>query len=435
MLGAEMTENAESQFDDFSGDGNRLWVVSLRLRSAARFLEDKNLHLISTPESTASVCGVKIRNMRYNSSNGGTHVTGLTFEAAGQMSSSTEAASTLANLAYSYVQVAALTANAAFSDDFEMLVYAPPTDNLPGRFHTQKSCIESAPAPRLRAFKAEEFLEVMTKIREHGDEERLHRAMAHFRLALNYLDPFSWVLAAEHLFIATENLQRVVFKRLCISAGLPINGASKHQLAIKAGFEPDDETNAHLSNFDSFIRMKYIFQGDSDCYKGLKFASDHFEHGSRAFNEVRKKADAHAKKAFGHIRKAILFELGVDPSSTLFKESYDEPAGAWHPQFEICGSYSHPGCDLKVELEPEQIGKNWPPFHGLNMHGHISDIVDDDESKRRTITFIVTGNGASLVEDQRAEISGTRWVLPEIKHHEFKETDPDVQITVTTKHE
>jgi hypothetical protein len=143
--------------------------------------------------------------MKYNYVGEGTYVSGLVFEAAGKLVGSTQAASVLANFASSYIQVAALAANPAFSDDFEMIIYAPPTEELPGRFHTQKSCLPNPPAAKLRTMSAEDMMEVMQAFQAHRYEGRLHHAMAYFRIALNSLQLRFWVLAAEHLFIATEN--------------------------------------------------------------------------------------------------------------------------------------------------------------------------------------------------------------------------------------
>lgn len=431
-----MSNESDNQWPDFSEDGKRMWVVNLRLRSAARFEGDKNIHVIASPQSTASVCGLKIRNMKYNSVGEGTYVSGLVFEAAGELVGSRQAASVLANFASSYIQVAALAANAAFSDDFEMIIYAPPTEGLPGRFHTQKSCLPSPPAARLRTMPAEDMMEVMQALQSHRDEERLHRAMAHFRIALNSLQPRFWVLAAEHLFIATENLQRVIFRRLCDEKGLPVNGGSKHALAVESGFHPVGNSNGHLSKFDSFVRLKYVFDEDEECYKGLKFASDHFEHGSEGFGSVQEKANLHTKDAFRYVRHSILRELGVDAASNLFKDKYAYPLAHWHPNFEIWGEYTHPDCDKHLVLDPDSVGKDWPPFNGLNLDGRIADVVDDEDTKKRTITFKVNGNGHSLVEGQTVSTTGSQWVLPSIAQNEVVEDDEEtMSLTIETNHD
>jgi hypothetical protein len=428
-----MTE--QEGFDDFSGDGKRMWVVSLHVRSAARFKEDKNLHMVASPQSTASICGVKIRNLRFKAEGGGTYVSGLTVEAAGEMTGSTEAVAILANLALSQVQICALAANAAFSEDFEIVAYAPPTDALPGRFHTQKSCVPEQPAPRLRSLHPEALVDLFQALQSHREEERIHRSMAHYKMALNYLEPWTWVLAAEHLFIATENLQQVIFKRLCKESSLEPSGEAKHKLAIANGITPaSGKDRSHLGKFDSLIRSRFIFNGDDECYMDLKFASDHFEHGSRDFGQVRERANRSAKNAFGHIRKAILREIGVSPDSRLFDDAYAEPVAAWHPHFEVWGNYKHAGCLDRVSVDPEAIGRPWPAFVGMNHVGRIAKIVDDDERRVRNITFKIDGNGHSLVDGQTGEILGTRWVLPTIQGSEVLDDDSS-GITIETKHQ
>src|SRR5439155_3629610 len=117
---------------------------------------------------------------------------------------------------------------------------------------------------------AQHCLPLFNGIDEHPDDERLHRAMAHYREALGSLDPLNRVMAAEFLFMACENLGHVILRRLYREAGLPDTGASKHQLAVSAGFRPVNErSRVHLNNFEAHLRSQYIFGGDKTLYDQL----------------------------------------------------------------------------------------------------------------------------------------------------------------------
>jgi hypothetical protein len=404
----------ESSVSDlFVSDGKRMWIVSLRVRSSARLEGDQNVHMIAEAEASALVRGVKIRNMRYESE-GGSYVSGITFESAGEVTGAGEAIELLGSAALATIQVVALVANASFEEDIEILAYAPPTTNLPGRFLSQKSATTHGPASRLREIEAADLVEVFKSLRSHAAEERIQRAMAHFRLALNYLDPWSLVLAAEHLYIAAENIGRLVYKRKCAEANLPINAKdTKHLMAVAAGFPPQSDTsNSHLNDYDSYLRSEYVFHGDTASYQALKRASDGLEHGFGAFDKVRDAANTHAFAAFDHVRRAILTELALTKSSALFSDKYQYPLGSWQPKFEIFGSYADSNASTDVVIEPDSVGNPWPAFYGLNLNGYISSISDDEVTKKRCLTFRADGNGRSLINSQTVNVERTYWLLP-----------------------
>jgi hypothetical protein len=114
------------------------------------------------------------------------------------------------------------------------------------------------------------------------------------------LDPFNRLRCAESLFMACENLGYVILRRLYQETGLPDNEESKHKLAVEAGFNPPNErTRQHLKNFDSYVRAHYIFDDQKEIYKNLLFASDHFERGSRGFDQIQAAAHASADRPSG----------------------------------------------------------------------------------------------------------------------------------------
>lgn len=426
-----MTDEPESgPLSHFEDEGPRTWIVTLRARSAARIKSDGVVNIVASANSTVPVAGVKIRNLRFNRPDGGSWIAGIIAEAAGTAKGSLEAVGWLANLAGPFLQVVALASNAAVEQEYDILAYAPPTAALPGHFHYQRPCVPDQPAARTRSVAKEDLGLLLELLGAHVSEHRLHRSMAQFMLALQFVEPQNWMLAAEHLFIAVENLARVVLRRLYLEANLAESGKSKHKLAVAAGFEPIDASREHLNQFDSYVRLHHIFDDDAECYRSLKSASDHFEHGSRDFGVVRDAAAASAADAFGYIRRAILREVGLPPDNALLGEVFDFPLGSWHPRLEVFGDYAHPGVETSVRLDPQHFCDAWPAFAGINIVGFIDEIRDDDESGERNLRFKMEGNGDSFIDGQSASVRGTTWVVPTIRAHEVNENESTMEIRI-----
>jgi hypothetical protein len=246
--------------------------------------------------------------------------------------------------------------------------------------------------------------------------------MAHYRQALVALDPINRVIAAEHLYMASENLGQVVFRRLCRQAGLDVSddrrqmGEHKHQLAIAAGFTAKGNSRQHLYDFDSKVRVDYIFDGNRALYGQLRDASDAFEHGYGGFGDVQADASASADQAFGCIRRAILTEIGVPVDSPLLAVKYDHALGGWQPQLEITGTYT---CSRH---------EAWPHFYGASLFPEIAAIEDVDDNKR-TVTLKANASGASLLDGQTLSVESTRWLMPQTPEQNAELSDPDILIT------
>jgi hypothetical protein len=297
-----------------------------------------------------------------------------------------------------------------------MVVHAPPVGKRPGRFLERRSCGAKDPAAVVRSIDAADLLTVLKGLNGHVDEQRLQRAMAHYRQALGELDPFNRVRCAESLFIACENLERAVLRRLYREAGLPDKGASKHKLAVAAGFKPPNGcSRQHLSDFDSYVRAHYIFDDQEKIYRNLLFASNHFEHGSRGFDKIQDAADVSADKAFGFIRRAILREIGVPNDSPLVTEvKYQHPLAGWPPALEVSGSYTS-GRD-----------GDWPNFYGVSVFPEILDIEDLDDDQKRNVKLTFTGSGAALLSGQEVTLEKRLWAMPSSPERKAEWGEPEV---------
>lgn len=380
----------------------REWVVMLRAKSTIRLRDDPHVVINPAPGSTGPVLGVRVRNAFSKVDDDRLLVIGLFVEARGTAASPDSAVEQLTGWALSHLQVIATAGNGAIDEPADLVVYAPPAAKRPGRFLERRSCGPQDPAVVVRSIGAADLLTVLHGLHEHVDEQRLQRAMAHYRHALGGLDPFNRVTCAESLFMACENLGHVVLRRLYREAGLPDNGGSKHKLAVEAGFNPPNErSRQHLRDLDSYVRAHYIFDDQEEIYKNFRFASDHFEHGSRGFDQIQAAAHASADKAFLYVRRAILREIGVPNDSPLVtEEKYQHPLAGWQPALEVSGSYVSDSDD------------DWPNFYGMSLFPEIVDIEDLDGDQKRNVTLRFTGSGAALLGGQEVTLERSLWAMP-----------------------
>src|SRR5215212_7470099 len=241
----------------------REWIVMLRARSSVRLTGKDILNIEARPASTEPVVAVRLRNA-FAEVDGRLIFTGLIAEAGGLAEEPADAVALLSPLAAPHLQVVATAANAAVDEPSRMLIYAPPTADEPGRFLEQRSVGEPVPATTVRAIHVSDLGAVHQGLEDHSDKARLHRSMAHYRQAVQLLDPFNRVMTAQHLWMACENLGQVIFRRLCQEADLPVSddpsrmGEHKHQLAVAAGFNPIGRSRQHLYDFDAHIRVEHI---------------------------------------------------------------------------------------------------------------------------------------------------------------------------------
>lgn len=375
-----------------SSTSPRLWVVTIRATSSIRLKDDTILYVQAGPDSSLPVRGVRLRNWRSEGQDG---AMGLLAQAAGEYASAEAAVATLANLASPYLQLAAIAANATISEPFEVMASAPPrmpTDT--GTFVVERP-IQPQWSPWVRReLDANALKEFSQAVEAHPRKDRLHRAMAHYSLALDKLDPGNWIMAAEHLYMAVENLGRVVHQRLLQAGGLPDTGESKHKLAIAHGFQPANEKDrSHLNRYDAWVRETHVFGGDRDCYKKLLDASDKLEHGLSGFDEIRGHADQATLKAYGYVRRAILREAGVPKSSELFAKRLDLPLGPLRPIMVLEGTYTD--TSTTPEPNPDPIQEPWPIFDGLQLAVEIDQVTDGKEDARH-VQLKVNGDGSPL---------------------------------------
>lgn len=417
----------------------RTWIVVAAAKAAFRLEDRQHVTIVASPESFNGMFGVRLRDhVAWSTDARGDDapqfVGSFIAEAAGIFGTAEEALNVLGNLATPYFQVMATITNCGVEDTEDIVVYSPPKNaEDAGQFVVQRHSEARAPAARLRKVAAADVLSVLELLNPHPRIDRLMRTMAHFRMALNQLDPMNRVLVAESLWLAIENLTQVVYGRLYGEQGIDAKAPdAKHQLALALGFEPkkldkhpplvqqaiDDgqldpknlkRDNSHLTALDALIRKDVILGGDKDLYDDLRKMSDGFEHGYMDFGKVQQLSKV-ADECINHVRRAILREVGMPDDSPLFDKRFDTPQGAWRPVFQGTGTYTD-SAGLTVDLSRATFNDPWPDAPGLSLVPSMTAVVDNADGTR-TFTLQVNGTFGGLTDTQTAQVTNSLWITP-----------------------
>jgi hypothetical protein len=160
------------------------------------------------------------------------------------------------------------------------------------------------------------FLKVMAA---HVDTKRLARATSQYKLGLENWKLGHATIAMSHLWMAAEALTKARIRAAMAAGGL--TGPDK--LAAALGVQ--------LKELDGVIRREFIFQGDAECYKQAKEASDGFEHGYLGFDTIHALSEPIRRRTAGYVRRAIFDLAGVeeDAKARLLSDKFAMPLGPW----------------------------------------------------------------------------------------------------------
>jgi hypothetical protein len=151
---------------------------------------------------------------------------------------------------------------------------------------------------------------------ESRDRDRILRACGQYHQALMYWAPGQELLALAHLYMGIEAITKAVLRQECTKRGL-----DEEALAIAIGVERKD--------LDSTIRCEIIFGGDRECYLEAKKASDGFEHGFLAFDELQALAAKRRNKTGTYLRNAIIAALMPAADIVMELQKRATAVGAW----------------------------------------------------------------------------------------------------------
>lgn len=292
----------------------------------------------------------------------------LWIEGRGPADSIEEAVRVFGGAAANILAVIAFATNAAVHDMEPELVF----DNTPGV--TTRDFLQSyLPDERAvvsvgRALDKTSLIALMEAIEKHHERERIGRALAQYRLALNHWRWGHEIMATAHLYIGME-----VLTVAAIRSRLRVEGISETEFAQRLGIE---EEKSSKSAVEVATRRQILFRGDDECYTDAKAASDGLEHGFMPFDRIREHAARVRDRTAAYLREAIveLLELDDAAQAKLLSPPRTEPLGRWPIVKYVRGKLLGDGPELAQ-------GANEYPI--MAWRSDITSVTAEDNGNRR----------------------------------------------------
>ena len=169
--------------------------------------------------------------------------------------------------------------------------------------------------------------------------------------------------------MAVEALTKAQIRVECIAREL----TKPEELAKSLGIE--------IKDLDRTIRRDFLLQGDDECYRNAKKASDGFEHGFLGFDEVMELAQDIRDRMAAYVRTAIfnLSKIDEKTRATLLSDDYLKPMGHWPLTKYLRGTLEGEGPEL-AKPENEYPFIKWSSIvreAQLNEDGRLDIKIDD----------------------------------------------------------
>jgi hypothetical protein len=171
--------------------------------------------------------------------------------------------------------------------------------------------------PGKRLIDSEATHAFMAAVGNHPQFELLLRAIESYRRALANWIPESRLAAGEYLFISAETLGRFMIEAR----------------AAAKSMTPKNLVQLENASTDAALRRRYlvddVFHGDEGAYDAMQEASDGFEHGYMAVDQVRGLLEPVLERSMSYVRAGLIRESGVaaDMQKRLLISTYEEPRG------------------------------------------------------------------------------------------------------------
>ena len=364
------------------------YVVVFRALSAPMFPRGKEIKIENTTSLGTVILTFRTRHVNIGLAH---PLPGdLWIDARGPANSVENAVSVFGGIVGTLTPIISFSTNAAIGDLEPELVFNN-TCGLKTRDFLQSMLPGKRPIVHVgRKVNSEATIGLLNAMETSPEKERIVRAILQYSLALRHWRWGHETLATAHLYIGMETLTKAV-----IHSRLAASGINQEQFAHDLGIDPcslkpHDSLDAAI---EVAVRKRLLFQGDDQCYKDAKAASDGFEHGYMPFDEIRNKARAVRNKTAACFRKAIFKLVGIEKAyqDVLLATPYDVPLGIWPVVKYIRGQLLGDSDNLALK------GNEYPI---MSWHSTIKS-VDFSESGEYDIKFeekltARLGNGISF---------------------------------------
>jgi hypothetical protein len=236
--------------------------------------------------------------------------------------------------------------------------------------------------PGLRKIHPDATLDLMTAIGHHAQTDLLQRAAECYRNALSNWFPEHLLMAGEFLFIAAETLSRCLVETRASERGI----TPKNLARLVGASGPKNLRNKYLRD--------EIFAGDDQALQAMKDASNGFEHGYMAVQDVRGLIEPILERSMTLVRRALVLAADARPGAEriLLGGDYSEPRALVPPLHIVRGELARkdetkpPPSDLHtLEFDlprPQMIVREMPGGRvdfdfNANLKGlHLPDNVE-----------------------------------------------------------
>ena len=314
------------------------FLVVMRARSGATLQEGNDLKVIY--QSDDGPVNVLFRTRRKDRGFGLPTVLDLTIEVSGKANSLDQAERRYNGVAQGASNVLALGANAIVEQPPVVeLAYDVTPEHEEHDFFQRRH--PEPPLELLQGRPIHPFLLVPLYecFARQPEADRLNQAAAHYNIALSHWQPGSELLALNHLWIGVETLTPAFLKRECQTRGM-----NDEKLYKEWGLPAAEQRRDRMNKLAAEVRSRIIFEGDQECYRTAKNASDGFEHG---FLSLRKAHDLAAKardNTAANLRRAVfdLAELDRPTRSAFLDPPFNRPLERWRLDFQFRGKLVGP---------------------------------------------------------------------------------------------
>jgi hypothetical protein len=226
---------------------------------------------------------------------------GLWFDIRGEapdLEAAVNAALAGANFLAAYL---AFSANASVGDMEVELAYDA-TPGLKERAYFQQFVRGPSGLPRpARSVDVPATYALMKAVGNHPDGERLHRAVEHYRLALEHWTPGKETFVLSDMYPAFDALAPV-----CLARELRTREIPEATLAEEWGISSDLAPEAFQNALMAEARKRLLFEGDSETYQDVRRARTGYQHSFLPFPQVREMAKRSIHAAASYLRTGQL---------------------------------------------------------------------------------------------------------------------------------